>query len=276
MEDSCLICGHPTRQTRRGGSAFRECHNCGYGRLDGAFGRADYWGETHDHDASDYWTGAKKSYFTAALRLFEEATDKRRLLDVGGGVGSFCELALERGWDAYSLDISPAATALAAKRLGPERALGSPEQVSVGAFDVATLWCVVAHTLEPHELMTSVRHPLKANGLLWLTTPNFRFQKPYARLRAAAGKPIDFAAEDHVGHFTLKALAELFHATGFSQPRQHFVGITETCLAASSNNPSLVWLKRVYNQGANALSRIGLGNHVSELQVTARAIGANS
>lgn len=273
MKDRCLICASPTRRIRRGGSSFRECRNCGYGVLDGALGRDEYWGDSHDHEVSDYWIGAKKSYFTAALGLLERATDQRRLLDVGGGIGFFSELALEHGWDAYSLDISPAATALAAERIGRDRALLSLKDPTVGSFDVVTLWCVVAHTLEPHRLIGSVRRSLKSGGLLWLTTPNFRFQKPYARLRAATGKPINFAAEDHLGHFTLGALAELFRTNGFSLPQQHFVGITETCLAASSNRPSMVGLKRTFNKGAFALSRVGLGNHVSELQVTARAVG---
>lgn len=266
-----MICGRATRPTVLGPSRLRECVGCGFAALDGATGRVDYWPDTHDVNTSDYWIGAKREYFNAALEALEQQTDQRRLLDVGGGIGFFCQLALERGWDAYSLDISAGARRLAAERLGSQRVLASLEEVSPASFDVATLWCVVAHTLEPHRLMSSVRDSIGASGLVWLTTPNFRFQKPYARLRAVAGKPIDFAAEDHVGHFTLKALAELFYATGFSQPTQHFVGITETCLAASSDNPFLVGLKRIYNRGAFALSRIGLGNHVSELQVTAGA-----
>lgn len=270
--DRCLICGRPRRRTRRyGGTDFEECLSCGYALLSDPSSRADYWPESHESGMSDYWIGAKNAYFKAALDLLERESRGCRLLDVGGGIGYFCQLALDRGWDAYSLDISSQATALAAERLGSERALTDLDGIPEGSFDVATLWCVIAHTLHPQELLRGVRRCLSPAGVVWLTTPNLCFQKPYARLRARLGKPIDFAAEDHLGHFTLAALEQLLKRNGFGSPHQHFVGITETCLLTSSNRAMLVGLKRTYNRIAFLLARSGLANLVSELQVTARA-----
>lgn len=268
----CLICGRSTHSKKLGATTFIECLSCGYAVLADPPARTDYWSESQDHHVSDYWTGAKRAYFSGALELLERQTERRRLLDVGGGVGFFCELALDRGWDAYSLDISKQATALAAERLGSDRTLSRLDDVPDGSFDVITLWCVVAHTLDPHQLMKAVKRCLSSDGLVWLTTPNFDFQKPYAHVRYRLGKPIDFAAEDHLGHFTVRSLAELLARNRFSSPVPHLVGITERCLIAASQRRSLVVLKRAYNLLAFGLSRLGLRDYVSELQVTARAL----
>lgn len=267
-----MICGGTTRLRECGGTNFIECLTCGYATLAHLPIRSDYWSERHTHDVSDYWIGEKKAYFEGALDLLKRETSSRRLLDVGGGVGFFCQLALEHGWDAYSLDVSPQATSIAAERLGPDRALTRLDDVPDASFDVVTLWCVIAHTLDPHELLGAVRRCLAPGGLVWLTTPNFRFQKPYARVRSRLGKPIDFAAEDHLGHFTLPALEELLRRNGFSPLTPHLVGITERCVFASSDRRSLVGLKRAYNHLVFSLARVGIPNYVSELQITAHTL----
>jgi hypothetical protein len=55
-------------------------------------------------------------------------TRGRRLLDIGGGLGFFAGRALEHGWDAYTLDISPAIV----ERAPRPRRLGSLPQCGSG------------------------------------------------------------------------------------------------------------------------------------------------
>lgn len=269
----CDICGSRTAPINIGGSPFWECVACGFGRLTTA-AATEYWSETHESsgDVSDFWVGAKKAYFEAALEILEAETRGRSLIDIGGGVGYFSELAIGRGWDAYSLDISPIATGLAAERLGRDRVLEDLGKVEANSFDAATLWCVIAHTREPIELMASVRRVLKPGAVVWITTPNFAFQKPYSTLRAFVRKPIDFAAEGHVGNFTPGALEELLQRSGFALPTQHFAGVTEVCCLTGTPNSFLVQAKRLFNRTAFVLAVRTKANYVSELQVTARAI----
>jgi len=238
--------------------------------LSRASGRRDYWdpaaGSLED---TSYWTEAKKRYFDSTLALLAKESAGRRLLDVGGGVAFFAERALQRGWDAYSLDSSDTVTRLAGERVGEKRAWISFDEDASHSFDVVTLWCVVAHTTEPGELLLLARKALRPGGQIWVSTPNFRFQKPYSSARALLRRPLDFAAHDHIVHFTPESLRLLLVRAGFKDTTFRFEGITEACLVAGSRAPLLVAGKRVWNTIAFAAARLGLPNLTSELQVTA-------
>ena len=112
---------------------------------------------------------------------------------------------------------------------------------------------------------------VKPGGVVWLTTPNFTFQKLYSYLYRLRRTRLDFAAHDHVGHFTPAAVRRLLELEGFVDVRFHFRGITETCVVASTSpSRTLVAAKRAWNRAAFRLASRGLPNLVSELQVTAR------
>jgi hypothetical protein len=188
-------------------------------------------------------------------------------------VGYFAELALSAGWDAFSVDVSERATRAAAVRIGADRALRSLDDLPRGSADVVTLWCVIAHVEDPIDLLDGVRGVLAPHGLVWITTPNFSFQRPYARLRLLAGRPIDFAADDHLGQFTPSAARRLLATTGFSRPRSTYHGITEFCATTSSGGTAMIAAKRAWNRAAYEVSGLGLPNLMSELQLLARRLG---
>jgi SAM-dependent methyltransferase len=267
----CPVCAARTLPARHGGFSFLECESCGYGLLANVVAKADtYWApDAASRDVDDFWIGAKRRYFESALALLSEKGGAGRLLDIGGGVGFFAELALEKGWDAYSLDVSPAATALAARRVGPGRAITTITDAAAGSFDVVTLWCVIAHTDDPLGLTALARRALGSTGLVWITTPNFTFQKPYSTMRAAIGKGIDFVGHDHIGHFTARAVTTLLVRCGFTEPSFHYCGITEHCSVSASRNQTVLALKRGWNRAAYSVARYGLPNWMSELQVLA-------
>jgi SAM-dependent methyltransferase len=260
---ACLVCGSPYHETSYGPSQFAECPACGLARVLGYDGGSDYWDSKQILDA--YWTDAKRRYFLSALA----ALPRGRLLDLGGGVGEFAGVAVDAGWDAYSYDTSPEATAAARDRIGP-RAL---QELDSG-FDVVTLWCVIAHVPDPGDLLESVRAGLRKGGTLWLTTPNFAFQRRYARLLAAAGRPFVFGwGDDHLWHFTAASLRRLLEEHGFRHVRFHYRGVIEWCSTGYSGSRVLITGKRAWNTAVYAGYRLGLPLATSELQVTARLDG---
>jgi 2-polyprenyl-3-methyl-5-hydroxy-6-metoxy-1,4-benzoquinol methylase len=176
----CLACRTLTRETHVGPSAVDECPACGLARLRGYDGGLYYWDMKQTGDP--YWTDARRGYFQAALARLP----KGRLLDVGGGVGEFARVALEVGFDAYSLDSSEIATRAAAETLGGRALQAVPEGER---FDVVTLWCVIAHVTDPGGLLEHAGRWLHPGGTLWLTTPNFAFQKRYGRISQPQGGP---------------------------------------------------------------------------------------
>lgn len=261
--DACPLCGSPRVESRYGLSRFAECPACGLARVLGYDGGADYW-ESID-TADPYWAEAKRRYFLSALSVLPRG----RLLDLGGGTGEFAKVALDAGWDAYSFDTSPEATAAARERLG-ERALTAP----AAGFDVVTLWCVIAHLLEPEEVLESVRAALRPGGVLWLTTPNFAFQRRYARVLALARRPLLFGTgDDHIWHFTAPSLRRLLEANGFHDVRFHYRGVIEWCSAGHSPSRVLVAAKRAWNEVVYGGYRLGLPLATNELQATARLAG---
>jgi SAM-dependent methyltransferase len=265
----CPICGSACVSHLHSGQLFSECTGCGYGLL-AVRGRGDYWADSHEQRHATYWEEAKLRYFDRTLELLASIATGRRLLDVGGGLGVFAERALGAGWDAYTLDVSPTVTELAAKRVGAHRAWSSLPQDQAGTLDAVSLWCVVAHTANPRAVIQVCRRALRPGGVLWLTTPNFAFQRPYAYVRGRLGNPLDFGRDDHIGHFTAKSLRLLLEGGGFEEIAFRFEGVTETCIAAGSSSGTLVAAKKAWNRAESVAQRAGLPNLMSELQVTAR------
>jgi SAM-dependent methyltransferase len=260
---SCLACGSSWGETRYGTSSFLECPVCGLARVVGYDGRTDYWDTKQTADP--YWGAAKRRYFQSALAKLPRG----RLLDLGGGVGEFASVAVDSGWDAYSYDTSPEATTSAKARLGSR----APEEAPSG-FDVVTLWCVIAHVPEPGRLLDSVGAALRRGGMLWLTTPNFAFQRRYTRILAVAGRPLVFGwGDDHIWQFTADSLRRLLEAHGFGDVRFHYRGVIEWCCAGGSSSRLLIAGKRAWNGMAYTGYRLGLPLATSELQVTASFSG---
>jgi SAM-dependent methyltransferase len=104
------------------------------------------------------------------------AGDGRRLLDFGSGAGLFLEVAHERGFAAYGVDLSPDSVEYARTRPGGANSFhGSPSEVpeiAAGGFDVVTLWSVLAHLPRPVEDLSMLRSLLTADGVLLVLTVN--------------------------------------------------------------------------------------------------------
>jgi SAM-dependent methyltransferase len=246
------------------------CSRCGLGRTEEGSQAADYWTRRKDGESEAeerYWTDARTEVFRGALSLLQAQAGKGRILDLGGGVGHFAQLALAAGWDAYSVDVSEVAVAAAATRIGAARALPSIPTEIEGTCDAVTLWCVVAHLADPRAVLTDALKALRPGGRLFLTTPNFRFQLRYASALARLGRPIDFSAHDHLLHFTEDALGRTLGAVGVSQWRPVFVGVTEDCVAEPRIARYAVPAKRAWNRFALAAARARLPYVGSEFQV---------
>ncbi|MCA1690678.1 MAG: methyltransferase domain-containing protein [Acidimicrobiales bacterium] len=249
------------------------CPACGMGSLGRREHDKDYWQRNADPKAAladDFWTNAKSGVFRSALQLLGRQGGPGRLVDLGGGVGHFAELALDLGWDAYSIDVAPLAAEAAAERLGAERSFTTPPPGLTGICDAVTLWCVIAHVDDPGALIKEALNLLRPGGRLLLTTPNFRFQRPYARFLARIGRPVDFVALEHYLHFSPSALDRVLSDSGAASWRYEYVGVTESCCGMEGRfTRFVVPAKKVWNRSAVAFSRLGRDSLCSELQVVA-------
>jgi SAM-dependent methyltransferase len=245
------------------------CDQCGFGQIADGEHTSDYWArkDNVEHEVGErYWT-ARLAVYRRALISVERVTGPGRLVDLGGGVGHFAECALERGWDAYSVDVSEHAAAAAAARVGEARSLISTPDSMDGTCDLVTLWCVVAHVPDPRAVLADALRLLKPGGRLLMTTPNLLFQSRYAALASRLGRPLDFVASDHVLHFTPRSIDRLLADAGATRRTFAYWGVTADCLLERRLARVLVPCKRLWNRGAWALSKLGGPALYSELHV---------
>ena len=145
--------------------------------------------------------------------LFESGQG-RRLLDFGCGHGLFLDLAYERGFECYGVDL--AADAIEAARQKPSGkhtyhgAPGDVPEIAAGGFDVITMWSVLAHLAEPVEDLTMLRRLLAPDGVLLLLTVNAGSLKLKRQLETWDG-----FTPNHLIFFSESSLHRLLRRAGF-------------------------------------------------------------
>ena len=159
-----------------------RCAGCGFlYRSPGI--RPERLGELYEGKYDTFLTGhysdERSRRYDLVMQAFSPLLDEgrgRRLLDFGCGAGQFLELAHERGFDVYGVDLSEAAVEVARGRPSGRNAyFGAPEdvpEIAAGGFDVITLWSVLAHLPCPVEDFTAFRGLLKPDGVLVVLTVN--------------------------------------------------------------------------------------------------------
>ncbi len=116
----------------------------------------------------------KRATFDSYLDVIEQGGWLGSLLDLGCGTGFLVERALERGWDAFGVEISPLAASEAVERAGAHRILlGTLEEVVLpqSAFDAVTMFDFLEHVPDPKSVLLRVRSAVRPGGVLALTTP---------------------------------------------------------------------------------------------------------
>jgi SAM-dependent methyltransferase len=107
--------------------------------------------------------------------LFESGHG-RRLLDFGCGNGLFLDIAYERGFECYGVDLAADAVKAARKKPSGRHAYhGAPgefPEIAAGGFHVITMWSVLAHLAQPVEDLSMLRRLLSSDGVLLILTVN--------------------------------------------------------------------------------------------------------
>jgi len=146
--------------------------------------------------------------------LFAEGSG-RKLLDYGCGAGLFLQLAQERGFDCYGVDLSQAAVDRArSKPWGANVHFGEPldvPEIAAGGFDVITLWSVLAHLPRPVQDLTLLRSLLVPGGVLLVLTVNANSLYLKARREEWNG-----FTPNHLKFFSPATLSRLLAQAGFA------------------------------------------------------------
>lgn len=109
------------------------------------------------------------------LPVIREHARGPRLLDVGCGAGFFIETALDAGFDAMGIELSPKAIELAQPAVRGRITCGDVN-VLLGSdprqFDVVTAFDIIEHTLDPAAFLDDIGRVLAPGGLLVVSTPD--------------------------------------------------------------------------------------------------------
>jgi SAM-dependent methyltransferase len=183
---------------------------------------------------------------------------RRRMLDVGFGVGIMLRAFAERGWQAYGIEASRAAVEQA-RDAGFEHVsqgdfLAAP--FADGFFDVLVMTELIEHLPDPRPFLKQARRLLRPGGALYLTTPHGNGLS--ARVLGLAWSVV--APPQHLNLFSVASLRALLEETGFAPVRWDVEG----------GNP-LEWLHHLRarktrqgrSESAQPFSRVASGSAMS-------------
>jgi SAM-dependent methyltransferase len=137
---------------------------------------AYYDSETKGHGYDEYlevrqnWLGT----FRRRLRQLGRHKSSGRLLDVGCGPGFLLDAAVEMGFDAWGIDPSAYAVALASERHRDRARVAVLETADFepASFDLLVAADAFEHVYAPLRFLAAAHRLLKPDGVLAITTPD--------------------------------------------------------------------------------------------------------
>lgn len=154
----------------------------------------------------------KKRTFGLKLKALEKIIPPGMILDIGCATGFFLEAAVERGWDAYGVEINPYAVEQARKQFGDRVQEGTIENVAfdLPSFDAIAMSDVLEHVSDPLAMLHRANGLTRKGGLVAITTPNIAgITARILRSRWPHFKP------EHQFYFSPRTLSLLLIKAGF-------------------------------------------------------------
>jgi SAM-dependent methyltransferase len=155
----------------------------------------------------------RKSLSRVLRKLRQTGGNGRRLLDIGCAGGAFPVAARDLGFDPVGVEPSRWMADYARRTYGLDVRDGilEPGMFPPGSFDVVTLWDVIEHVPQPHQLLTCARELLKPGGLLLVNYPDIG--SITARL---LGSRWPFWLSVHLFYYTRATMARQLATSGYT------------------------------------------------------------
>lgn len=185
---TCEACGssdtHAYPASRRSGRVIVRCRSCGLRYLSNPQGAAaiqEFYDE-YDRELFALYADARRfdmldATWRSTIRRISDllgGSHGRTLFDVGSGGGGFLDLARAEGFAVAGNELAPGAVELAKETYDIDLHLGDLSTIKGSdQYDAVTMWCVLAHVVEPDALMQDCLRILKPGGILFMQTPRW-------------------------------------------------------------------------------------------------------
>ena len=166
----------------------------------------------------------RRPAFRKRVDMIREFASSGRLLDIGSSVGEFLSVAGDSGFHAEGIELHEYACTYAKQRgLTVHNRQLEEIRFPDEAFDIITMWELVAFIPEPLPFLRECARILKKGGFLFLSTPNtegFEFK--------ILGKAhTNFVGPNHHNLFNAQNIRLLLEKAGFSVLRISTPGILD-------------------------------------------------
>jgi 2-polyprenyl-3-methyl-5-hydroxy-6-metoxy-1,4-benzoquinol methylase len=231
--NKCVCCGDNMAKTifrwqDEAGNAVRmnKCGNCGllyqYPMQSEQDLRLLYNEEFFDAYKKYYLDFRRKQFEKDISRIGTLISPPGKLLDIGCAFGIFLQVAKEKGWDVYGVDVSKEAVDYAKKEYCLNVFLGTVRDAKLesGYFNVVTAWDVIEHLADPDNFLNEVSRIMKKGGILAIRTPNAEglFLKINKLVNAVLGDHFARVGPKFLHHkylFSVCSLKEILKNKGF-------------------------------------------------------------
>ncbi len=146
------------------------------------------------------------------LNNISRLTDKKTLLDIGTGIGFFVKSALNRGFDANGLELTPEDCEYAKRHYGldlMQRNFYSFTETE--QYDIVTMFEVIEHMRTPLKDLKRINKLVKMGGIFVIATPIL--DSEYAKL--AKEENVFWNVVAHLSYFTKDVLRKYLKSAGF-------------------------------------------------------------
>ncbi len=211
-----------------------ECTRCGLLRLHpqpspgelGQFYPDNYWWAPEDSAVGRLEGLYRRVVLADHVRfVWPGVEDRRPLLDVGCGGGSFLHALGRRGLPVVGLDASPQAASVAWRHNGIPAAAGllTDAPFPPETFGAITLFHVLEHLHEPHRYLQACHRLLRPDGRVYVQVPNASCWQ--FLLLGERWSGIDLPR--HLIHFRAEDLVALIEECGFRVLRKKFFSLRD-------------------------------------------------
>jgi 2-polyprenyl-3-methyl-5-hydroxy-6-metoxy-1,4-benzoquinol methylase len=166
-----------------------------------------------EKNENDIVANMKKRTFLKRIKLIQKCCVSGKILDVGTASGFFLEVAKEKGFEPFGVELSEYSSNLAKRKFGNERIFrGTIENAPFpkNYFDCIAMSDLLEHVSDPKQTLSTARNFLKDSGIIMIMTPDTdSFSHKLMGTRWTQYKV------EHLFYFNKKSINTLCNMTGF-------------------------------------------------------------